>query len=122
MSIAVTIRPRKFSTPAISALASGTRVIRDGLNTSCTRAIGRPNIWPVTAKVTNSVKAVSSCIDVLPRHSGRFMQLFGLFLDRRDQSGAVELGDEIVEAGAAAALDHIGRHHGGQRDHRNRGG
>ena len=46
MSIAVTMRPRRLSTPAISAAASGTRVMRAGLNTSCTRAIGRPNIWP----------------------------------------------------------------------------
>jgi len=112
MPMAVTIRPRKFNTPAISAPASGTRVIRDGLNTSYTSAIGRPNIWPATAKVTNSVKAVSSCIDVLPRRSGRFMQLFGSFLDRRDQSGAVELGDEIVEADAPSALDGVGRDHG----------
>ena len=114
MSIAVTMRPRKFNTPAISAPASGTRVIRDGLNTSCTREIGKPNICPATVKVTNSVKSVSSCIDVSPpARSRRLMQVFSLFLDRRDQPGPIELGDKIVEADSASALDRVGRDHGG---------
>jgi hypothetical protein len=43
ISMAVTMRPRRLSTPAISGPASGTRVMRDGLNTSCTHSIGRPN-------------------------------------------------------------------------------
>ena len=108
------MRPRKFNTPAISAPASGTRVIRDGLNTSCTREIGRPNICPATVKVTNSVKSVSSCIDVSPpARSRRLMQVFSLFLDRRDQPGPIELGDKIVEADPASALDRVGRDHGG---------
>ena len=46
MSITVTMRPRRLSTPAISADDSGTRVSRSGMNTSCTREIGRPNSWP----------------------------------------------------------------------------
>ena len=31
------MRPRRLSTPAISGGASGTRVSRSGMNTSCTR-------------------------------------------------------------------------------------
>src|ERR1700723_432610 len=108
MSIAVTMRPRRLSTPAISAPASGTRVIRDGLNTSCTREIGRPNICPATGEMTNSVKAILSCIDISPTaRSRRLVQVFSLLLDRRDQPGAVELGDEIVEAHPASALDRV---------------
>jgi hypothetical protein len=45
----------------------------------------------------------------------------GLFLQRRDQAGTVELGDVIVEAGQPAALDRRRRHHRGQRDDRHRG-
>jgi len=50
--MAVTMRPRRLSTPVISGPASGTRVMRDGLNTSCTHSIGRPNICPAVVKVT----------------------------------------------------------------------
>ncbi len=46
MSTTVTMRPRRFSTPAISREDSGTRVTRSGMNTSWTREIGRPNSWP----------------------------------------------------------------------------
>ena len=37
------------------AAASGTRVIRSGMNTSCTREIGRPNSWPPIIAVTYSM-------------------------------------------------------------------
>ena len=46
MSTTVTMRPRRLSTPAISADDSGTRVSRSGMNTSWTREIGRPNNCP----------------------------------------------------------------------------
>ncbi len=66
MSMMVTMRPRRLSTPAISDPASGTRVTWAGLNTSCTRAIGSPNICPAMVKVTNSVKSPLSCIAASP--------------------------------------------------------
>ena len=71
MSIAVTMRPRRLRTPAISGPASGTRVIRAGLNTSCTQAIGRPNNWPAAVEVTNSVKSLLSCMVTLPDRDRR---------------------------------------------------
>ena len=61
MSIAVTMRPRRLSTPAISGGASGTRVSRSGMNTSCTREIGRPNNWPPIITVTYSMTFARSC-------------------------------------------------------------
>ena len=64
MSIAVTMRPRRLSTPAISGGASGTRVSRSGMNTSCTREIGRPNSWPPIITVTYSV-IVLGCVVVV---------------------------------------------------------
>ena len=54
MSTTVTMRPRRLSTPAISADDSGTRVRRSGMNTSCTREIGRPNNCPPITAVTYS--------------------------------------------------------------------
>ncbi len=66
MSIAVTMRPRKFSTPAISGAASGTRVIRSGMNTSCTREIGKPNSCPPIITVTYSMMLVSSLLMIAP--------------------------------------------------------
>src|SRR5450756_2518741 len=59
MSITVTMRPRRLSTPAISPGDSGTRVSRSGMNTSCTREIGRPNNWPPIMAVTYSATAPS---------------------------------------------------------------
>ncbi|MGY4552962.1 hypothetical protein ACVMDO_008391 [Bradyrhizobium sp. USDA 4513] len=59
MSTTVTIRPRRLSTPAISLEASGTRVSRSGMNTSCTREIGRPNSCPPITAVTYSAIAPS---------------------------------------------------------------
>ena len=110
--IAVTMRPRRLSTPAISGPASGTRVMRDGLKTSCTRSIGRPNNWPAVGEGDIFGRAwwCRSSRSRCPIDIG------ALFLDRRDQPGAVELGDEIVEADGAAALDRLGGDHGGERD------
>ena len=45
---------------AISREASGTRVTRSGMNTSCTREIGRPNNWPPIMAVTYSATAPST--------------------------------------------------------------
>ena len=59
MSTTVTMRPRRFNTPAISRLDSGTRVTRSGMNTSWTREIGRPNSWPPITAVTYSATAPS---------------------------------------------------------------
>ena len=64
MSTTVTMRPRRLSTPAISADDNGTRVSRSGMNTSCTREIGRPNNCPPIKAVTYSV-TVPSMVSVL---------------------------------------------------------
>ena len=64
MSTTVTMRPRRLSTPAISAEDKGTRVSRSGMNTSCTREIGRPNNWPPIMAVTYST-TVPSMVSVL---------------------------------------------------------
>ena len=64
MSTTVTMRPRRLSTPAISADDSGTRVSRSGMNTSCTREIGRPNNCPPIMAVTYSA-TVPSMVSVL---------------------------------------------------------
>src|ERR1041384_4605036 len=119
MSIAVTMRPRRLSTPAISGADSGTRVTRSGMNTSCTREIGSPNSWPpiitVTYSVTCSLIVLSLLMIVLSRRLGPFD---GRLLERRDQPRTVELGDEIVEAGLPAALDRGRRRHRRERDDR----
>src|SRR4051794_34510078 len=125
MSMTVTMRPRRLSTPAISADDSGTRVSRSGMNTSCTREIGSPNNWPPIIAVTYSPIAPSVfwILLVMVVTSGmlcRPLQFGGLFLQRRNQPGAVELGDVIVEAGEPAALDCRRRYHRGQGDDRHR--
>src|ERR1700742_1627794 len=121
MSTTVTMRPRRLSTPAISWDDSGTRVKRSGMNTSCTREIGRPNSWPPITAVTYSTTAPSMVSVLLVialstllfehdlvRKTGshfsgscscRAPKFGGLFLERRDQAGPVELGDIVVEAG-----------------------
>src|SRR6476659_7418249 len=122
MSTTVTMRPRKLSTPAISDEESGTRVSRSGMNTSCTREIGSPNSWPPITAVTYSA-AVPSMVSVLlvigfARSSRRPLHFGGLFLQRRDQAGPVELGDIVMEAGLPAALDRRRRDHRRQRNDR----
>ena len=112
--IAVTMRPRRLSTPAISAPASGTGVMWAGLKTSCTRSIGKPNSCPAAAKVTYSVM-ISSCRSSLSR---RPIEVGALLLDRCDQSRAVELGDKIVEPDGAPALDRLVRNHRCKRNDR----
>src|SRR5207245_7925510 len=105
MSTTVTMRPRRLSTPAISAEDNGTRVSRSGMNTSCTREIGRPNSCPPITAVTYS--ATWPSLDwvllvialSLGQMSGRVAHLGGLLFQRGDQAGTVELGDVIVEAG-----------------------
>src|ERR1041384_8126454 len=106
MSVVVTMRPRRLSTPAISAGASGTRVRRSGMNTSCTREIGSPNNWPPMITVTYSISCspVGLSLLMVPS-SGRLDEFNGGVLQSGDQALTVELGDEIVEAGLAAALD-----------------
>src|SRR5437773_6097839 len=123
MSTTVTMRPRRLSTPAISWEASGTRVSRSGMNTSCTREIGSPNNCPPITAVTYSATppsmlSVLVVITVFPL--GRALDVGGLFLQRRDQAGTVELGDVVVEAGLPPALDRGRRDHRGQRDDRHR--
>src|SRR5689334_21050046 len=120
MSTTVTMRPRKLSTPAISLDASGTRVSRSGMNTSCTREIGSPNSWPPITAVTYSATAPSMVwlLLVIGPSLGRPFHFGGLFLQRRDQAGPVELGDIVMEAGLPAALDGGGRDHRRQRDDR----
>src|SRR3954468_6981398 len=124
MSIAVTMRPRRLSTPAISGADSGTRVMRSGMKTSCTREMGSPNSWSpiitVTYSITCSLAALLSLLMVAP--SGCLGVFGGCFLQRRDQTLAVELGNEIVEAGLTAAFDRSRRRQGRQRDDRRVGG
>src|SRR5213079_1159202 len=102
MLTTVTMRPRRLSTPAISADDSGTRVSRSGMNTSWTREIGRPNNWPPITAVTYSA-TVPSMVSVLvvvmcslPLSRLPDLGRGGLFLQRRDQAGTVELGDVVV--------------------------
>src|SRR4051812_41317357 len=122
MSTAVTMRPRRLSTPATQLDASGTRVIRSGMNTSCTREIGSPNSWPPIMAVTYSVMVSSEFFAALLMSwlSCRLVDLGGLFLQRGDQAGPVEFCDVIMETRLAAALDRGGRHHRRQRDDRHR--
>src|SRR5262245_54439081 len=122
MSTTVTMRPRRLSTPAISADDKGTRVSRSGMNTSCTREIGKPNSWPPITAVTYSATA-PSMVSVLFIVFGlsylrRPLDVGGLFLQRRDQAGPVELGDIVMEAGLPAALDRRRGDHRRQRDDR----
>src|SRR5665647_2236915 len=117
MSISVTMRPCRLSTPAISGGASGTRVSRSGLKTSCTLWIGRPNSWPPIMAVTYSFGWRPLVSLLMVRPSRRTTEV-GLFLERRDQTLPVELGDIVEEADPAAALDRLGRDHRGQRDDR----
>src|ERR1043166_5221651 len=120
MSIAVTMRPRRLRTPAISGADSGTRVMRSGMNTSCTREMGRPNSWPpimtVTYSMTCSLAALLSLLMIVP--SGCLGVFGGCFLQRRDQALAVEFGDEVVEARLTAAFDRGRRGQGRERDDR----
>src|SRR5215467_10122158 len=120
MSMTVTMRPRRLSRPAISVAASGTRVNRSGMNTSCTRPFGRPNSWPpivaVTYSMTFSPIALIAVISRCPAHVG------GLLLERRDQARTIELGDVIVQADALAALDCLARDQRGKPDDRQLGG
>src|SRR5215467_5165748 len=116
MSTAVTIRPRKLSMPANSGAASGTRVRRSGMNTSCTPEIGRPNSWPPIVAVTYSMV----CSVVLIARSCRAIGVGGLLLERRDQALAVEFGDVVVQADLAATLDRLRRGQRRKPNHRDR--
>src|SRR5262245_32325050 len=120
MSMAVTMRPRRLSTPAISGGDSGTRVSRSGMNTSCTREIGSPNSWPSITTVTYSVTCslTLSLLVVIPAPSCRLDPIDRGVLEHRDQALAVELGDEIVEARLPSALDGGRRGDRGERDDR----
>src|SRR5262245_27964267 len=119
MSINVTMRPRRLSTPAISSGASGTRVSRSGAKTSCTRRIGRPNNWPPISAVTYSCKP-GSVVSFMVR--SRRPTEIGLFLECRDQPLPIELGNVVVKSDVTAALDRFGRYHRGQGDDRQSGG
>src|SRR4051812_26360640 len=120
------MRPRRLSTPAISAEDKGTRVSRSGMNTSCTREIGRPNSCPPIRAVTYSTTVPSMVSLLVVMFSSvsqaclcRALDLAGgLFLQRRDQAGTVELGDVVVEPGLPPALDRRRRDHRRQRDDR----
>src|ERR1017187_6358029 len=116
-SIRVPMRPRRLSTPAISGGASGTRVSRSGMKTSCTRTIGKPNNWPPIMAVTYSVRFCCAFSVFMVFSSCRASDV-GLLLERRDQPLPVKLGDIVVEADLATALDRFGRHDRGQRDDR----
>src|SRR5262245_61110085 len=116
ISTRVTMRPRRLSTPAISADASGTFVRRSGAKTSCTRRIGRPNSWPPISAVTYSCR-VWWMFSLMARTSRRPTEV-GLLLECRDQPLPIELGNEIMETHATTALDRFRRYHRRQRDDR----
>src|SRR5260370_12532878 len=101
MSTTVTMRPRRFKTPAISLEDNGTRVSRSGMNTSWTREIGRPNNWPPITAVTYSatVPSTGAVLLVMLSSSCRPVEFGGLFLQRRDQAGTGEFGNIIIETG-----------------------
>src|SRR3972149_8951562 len=101
MSMTVTMRPRRLRMPAISGADSGTGVRRFGMNTSCTREMGRPNNWPPIVAVTYSVKLPLpiSLFAVIPCFLCRFVHIGGLLLERRDKTLAVELRHIVVEPG-----------------------
>src|ERR1700733_315688 len=122
MSTTVTMRPRRLSTPAISADDSGTRVSRSGMTTSCTREIGRPNNWPPIRAVTYSATApsVDSVLVVILASSCRPVEFGGLLLEGRGQTGANKFGIVVVEASLPPALDRRRRHQRGQCDDRHR--
>jgi len=84
--------------------------------------IGKPNNCPPIIAVTYSATAPSvKSVLLLTLYSSRCpVEFGGLFLQRRDQAGTVELGDVIVEAGEPAALDRGRRYHRGQGDNRKR--
>src|SRR5262245_15742238 len=120
MSIAVTMRPRRLRTPAISGDDNGTRVSRSGMNTSWTRDMGRPNSWSpimtVTYSMTLSLKV--SLLMGAVRSSRRLVDFDVRFLERCDQPLAIELGHEIVEARLPSPLDRRRRGDRGQGDDR----
>src|SRR4051812_37037955 len=115
MSIVVTRRPRRLTAPAISGGPSGTRVRRSGMNTSCTREIGRPNSGPPIITVTYSIRCSTATLSLFMSFSRRLDEFDGGFLQRRDQSLTIELGHEIVEARLASPLDRRSR---GEREER----
>src|SRR5581483_256619 len=121
MSIIVTMRPRKLRMPAISGPASGTGVSRLGIKTSCTRPIGKPNncspIIAVTYSVTPLVPSRLASMLLC-----RLIDIFGLLLERSDQTLTVEFGDIIVKSDLAPALDRVRRDHRRKRNDRNIGG
>ena len=123
MSIAVTMRPRRLSTPAISGADSGTRVIRSGMKNvlHAAKSAGR-TVGPPIITVTYSITC-SPALFVVVAH-GRFLlrplrpTRRSSLLERRDQTLTIELRDEIVEAGLAAAFDRGRRRDRGQCDDR----
>src|SRR5205085_592430 len=118
-SIAVTMRPRKLMSPAISGAASGTRVVRSGTKTLRTRAIGMPNSWLPTVAVTYSI---SFSVVVIGCRSCRATYVCGLLLERRDQARPIELGHVVVEADLQPAIDRLRGDQRGQTNDRRIGG
>src|SRR5262245_23612795 len=114
MSTVVTTRPRRFRRPAISGGANGTRAMRSGTNTSCTRAIGRPNSWPPMVAVTYSVSLSPEAAMTDPLR--RAIEFGGLLLERRNQALAIEFRDIVIEADLAPARDGLGGHQRRQPD------
>src|SRR5262245_58642074 len=116
MSIAVTMRPRKLSTPAISGGDNGTRVKRSGRTTSCTCAIGMPNNWPPAVTVTNSMRSGSAVsFMAIPLGGPAYLTLR---LQRGDQALPIGLDDVIAESCLSSALIDLGFSHRRQRDDR----
>src|SRR5262249_16748925 len=118
ISIAVTMRPRRLSMPAISGAASGTRASRSGTNTSCTREIGRPNSCPPMVAVTYSIPVSVSLM--IP--SRRDLEVGGLLLERRDHPLPVEFGHTVVQTDLTAALDCVDRDRRRETDDRKAAG
>ena len=128
MSIAVTMRPRRFSTPAISrerqrhagdALGHEDVLHAGDRQAEQLAADHRGDVFDHGA-FAGSVLLVIAYLLILPLRRctaqlGGAGGVGGLFLQRRDQAGTVELGDIVVEAGLTAALDRRRRHQRGQR-------
>src|SRR5664280_1501862 len=110
-SISVTMRPRRLSTAAISGGASGTRVSRSGMKTSCTRTIGSPNSWPPIMAVTYSVRFCWA-FPVFMVCSSRRTTDVGLLLERRQCLQRGRDGAHLVAGGLQHRREHVAKERG----------
>ena len=115
ISIKVTMRPRRLSTPAISAGANGTRVNRSGARHPARARMGNPNELPSDQGGDVFAEVLSAASFMV---SSRCPADVGLFFERRNQSLPVEFGDIVVKSDAASAIYGLGRYDGRKGDDR----